>query len=80
MTAAITPTQRKSRGYLTLDKKIGKNLKKENKDITFDVRTRTYKAYYAKTNQSYYVVVIPECTSWNVHAMVDILTNQRKKY
>ena len=52
MTATITPTQRKSRGYLTLDKKIGKNLKKENKDITFDVRTRTHKAYYAKTNKA----------------------------
>ena len=32
MTVAITPTQRKSRWYLILDQKFGKNLKK---DITF---------------------------------------------
>ena len=37
------------------------------------------KASYVKTNRSYYLTVILECTSWIVHAMVDILGNQRKK-
>ena len=35
MTVAITPTQRKYRGYLTLDQKFKKNLKNVDKDITF---------------------------------------------
>ena len=35
ITVAIRPTQRKSRGYLILDQKFGKNFKKVNKDIIF---------------------------------------------
>ena len=41
---------------------------------------RIYKVFYAKTNRSYYLIVFLECTSWTVHAMVDKLANQRKKY
>ena len=35
MTVAITPSQRKSRGYLILDQKLEKNFKMVNKDNTF---------------------------------------------
>ena len=34
MAAAITPTQRKSRGYLILDQQLSKKKKKSNKNIT----------------------------------------------
>ena len=58
--------------------KIRKEFKKVNKDITF-TSGKNLKASYVKTSRSYYLIVILECTSWIVRAMVDILANRRKK-
>ena len=58
--------------------KIRKEFKKVNKPL-FPHPTRTYKASYIK-KRSLYLIVILECNSWIVRAMVDILPNQRKKY
>ena len=75
ITVVITPIQRKSLGYLILDQKLGKNL--------LSHLARTYKASYVKTNRSYYLIVIMECTGWIVYAMLDILaiiSTKKKKY
>ena len=60
---AIAPNQRKSRGYLILDQKLGKNLKRWKRALLSPL-TRTYKASCVKTNPSYYLIVILQCTSW----------------
>ena len=59
-----------------IEPKIRKEFKTVNKDITFT----SYKASCVKTNRSYYLIIILQCTSWIVHAMIDILASQRKKY
>ena len=71
MTVAITPTHRKSRGYLILEQKLGKNSQSTK---------RHYKTSFVKINQIHYLIVILEYTSWIVYAMVDLMVNQRRKY
>ena len=60
--------------------KIRKEFKKVNKDITF-TSDKNLQSIYVKTNRSYYHAgVMLECTSWIVHAMANILVNQRNQY
>ena len=79
MADTLTPTQKKCRGYLILDQKLEKKLKRQTRTFLLHL-ARTDKGYYVRTNKSYYLIVILECTSGTVHAMADILANQRKKY
>ena len=78
MAAAITPTQRKSRGYLILDQQLSKK-NKSNKNIT-STPGKNLQRCYVKTNRSYCLIFILECTNWIVHAMPHILPNQKKRH
>ena len=46
-----------------IGRKIRKEFKKVNKDIIVSHLARTLKASYAKTNRSYCLIVIVDCTS-----------------
>ena len=73
MTVAVTLIQK------IIEAKIRTEFQNVNKTL-LSYLARTYKASYAKTKRSYYLIVILECTSWIVQAMVNILVNQRKTY
>ena len=57
------------------------NTKNKNSDNCNDtIRKKIPSIPNIGPNRSYYLIVLLECTSWIVHAMADILANQRKKY
>ena len=79
MEVTIASNQTKSRGYLIYDQKLGNNFKRWKKALLSHL-TRSYKAFCVKAMVCYYLIVILQCASWIVYAMVDVLANQRKKY
>ena len=74
MTVAITPTQRKFRGP-----NIGPKFRKEKGKQSINFTSgKNFQSILCQTNHNYYLIVILEYTSGIVHAMVDILANQKK--
>lgn len=58
---------------------IRREFKRVNKDITF-TSSKNLQTKPKISKQSYYLIVIIECTNGILHTMVDILVNQRKEY
>ena len=82
MTVAITPTQNQNakKENPVVDNicpKIKKEIKNVNKDITF-ISSKNLQSILCQNKQKLHLIVILESTSLIVHAMENILVNQRK--
>ena len=78
-TSCYNTNPRKSCGYLILDKKSGKNLKRQTKTLLSHL-ARTDKASNVKTNGSYHLIVILECTTPDLDShLANIINNDITK-